>query len=404
MTSPDLPLAYPSKASLGSRSFAQKASSFAGGFAKRLRRLLPALALLLFSAQFVLFVWNLNRGGARRDDELAAVVAPVRPSIGKTALASAVPSSTVVALPTPTSTSTSVEDVNSPHYRFSTGTTKNAYAFFGTDNGYTCSMLVAIAKLLETNPDPAIDIVFLYTGSVVPEMLDAFNALGSKYKNKFLTVQVQFDKALLHDQDYYKYCGVKLYVYSLYQYDRVILMDSDGFPLHNLDHLFSLPSTPIAAGRDYWDHTQGKLSAAFIVVEPSELNFNTVIAYMLKTKTYEMDVLQDAFPERPVLLPPEYVCLNTHWESFNLFPFPEKTLEDLYNKRCMYLHFSAVYNLKPHNKRPEEILKYSPGTPFLLMQQYVAWWAVADKVCPPLFHKEQQEKWAQEVAEREASG
>ncbi|KAJ3010580.1 UNVERIFIED_CONTAM: N-acetylglucosaminyltransferase [Siphonaria sp. JEL0065] len=111
--------------------------------------------------------------------------------------------------------------------------------------------------------------------------------------------------SLLHDQEYYKYCGAKLYIYSLYEYDRVLLMDSDGFPLHNLDHLFQLPSSPIAAGRDYWDKEPGKLSSAFIVVEPSEINFKTVVDYMIKHKTYEMNVLLEAFPERPLLLPPE---------------------------------------------------------------------------------------------------
>jgi alpha-N-acetylglucosamine transferase len=42
----------------------------------------------------------------------------------------------------------------------------------------------------------------------------------------------------------------KLYVFQLTEYDRVIVMDADGFPNNNLDHLFwlTMPAGTYIAG------------------------------------------------------------------------------------------------------------------------------------------------------------
>ena len=40
--------------------------------------------------------------------------------------------------------------------------------------------------------------------------------------------------------DYYRGCYEKLNVFKMTEYDRVIVMDSDGMAVSNLDHLFLL--------------------------------------------------------------------------------------------------------------------------------------------------------------------
>jgi hypothetical protein len=61
-------------------------------------------------------------------------------------------------------------------------------------------------------------------------------------------------------EDGYRGCLEKLYVFLLTDYDRIILMDTDGFPNNNLDHLFFLPipqGIQLAAPQGYWFSNEG---------------------------------------------------------------------------------------------------------------------------------------------------
>ena len=52
----------------------------------------------------------------------------------------------------------------------------------------------------------------------------------------------------------------KFNVFLLTEYKRVILMDADGFALHNLDHLFTMKlpeGTKLASSQSYWFDHQG---------------------------------------------------------------------------------------------------------------------------------------------------
>jgi alpha-N-acetylglucosamine transferase len=60
--------------------------------------------------------------------------------------------------------------------------------------------------------------------------------------------------------DYYKGCYEKLYVFKLVEYTRVIIMDSDGIAVNDLDHLFWLKmpkGIQIAAPQGYWFKKEG---------------------------------------------------------------------------------------------------------------------------------------------------
>ncbi len=60
---------------------------------------------------------------------------------------------------------------------------------------------------------------------------------------------------------HYRYCYQKCLAFLLTDYNRVISMDSDGFPMQDLDHLFFLadltPEMPIAAPQGYWFDNEG---------------------------------------------------------------------------------------------------------------------------------------------------
>lgn len=50
----------------------------------------------------------------------------------------------------------------------------------------------------------------------------------------------------------YRHCFLKLTVFKLIQYDRVLITDADSVVLKNLDHLFHLPRTPVAIPHAHW--------------------------------------------------------------------------------------------------------------------------------------------------------
>ena len=61
----------------------------------------------------------------------------------------------------------------------------------------------------------------------------------------------------------------KLRLFGLTQYRRLIFFDADGLVMRSLDHLFHLPSAPVAMPRAYWLN-QPFMCDALVVVEPSD--------------------------------------------------------------------------------------------------------------------------------------
>jgi alpha-N-acetylglucosamine transferase len=63
---------------------------------------------------------------------------------------------------------------------------------------------------------------------------------------------------------YYRGALEKFNTFLLTDYDRVIVMDSDGLVFHNIDHLFGISfpeGVQIAAPQGYWFEKEGHLPA-----------------------------------------------------------------------------------------------------------------------------------------------
>ena len=60
----------------------------------------------------------------------------------------------------------------------------------------------------------------------------------------------------------------KLRFFELTQYRRLIYFDADGLVMRSMDHLFNLPSAPVAMPRAYW-LSQPRMCNALAVIEPS---------------------------------------------------------------------------------------------------------------------------------------
>lgn len=68
----------------------------------------------------------------------------------------------------------------------------------------------------------------------------------------------------------------KLKFFELTQYKRLIYFDVDGLVLKNMNHLFALPSAPVAMPRAHW-LPQPYMSDQLAVIEPSARALDDVL-------------------------------------------------------------------------------------------------------------------------------
>ena len=94
----------------------------------------------------------------------------------------------------------------------------------------------------------------------------------------------------------------KLRFFELTQFDRLIYFDVDGLVLRNMNHLFRLPSAPVAMPRAYW-LPQPYMSDQLAVVEPSAKRLHELLH---QAETYG-EILRALNAERnPDVLPECY--------------------------------------------------------------------------------------------------
>ncbi|BDA41252.1 probable glucose N-acetyltransferase 1 [Coccomyxa sp. Obi] len=101
----------------------------------------------------------------------------------------------------------------------------------------------------------------------------------------------------------------KLSIFKLTDYRRIIYFDVDGLVMKNMNHLFSLPPTPIAMPRAHWLE-QPFYSDQIAVIEPSERRLEQMLAQARRTGGYDMDVVNDLYKGMCMVLPNEYDFLS----------------------------------------------------------------------------------------------
>ena len=95
---------------------------------------------------------------------------------------------------------------------------------------------------------------------------------------------------------------VKLRVFQLFEYDRIIFLDSDMMVRRNLDHLFFLPETSHIAGpRVYFQHSDGRpnfFCSCLMVLTPNQHMWERIIGnfdedgYVREREMYDMDLFK----------------------------------------------------------------------------------------------------------------
>ncbi|KAF2148100.1 glycosyltransferase family 8 protein, partial [Myriangium duriaei CBS 260.36] len=191
-----------------------------------------------------------------------------------------------------------------------------AYVFYATDDAYACSALVNIDRLQKRGVKYPIY-------ALVTDTLSQNYVAALRSKNVFISPQ-KAPPLPPGSNKYYKDCLVKLLAFKMYQINphlkRVIIMDSDQLVYKNVDHLFDgLPAVDLAAPRAYW-LSKEIISSTFMVISPSERVWRIVEKAManIPVGKYDMDVVNDLFGDKVLMLPGEYVTINSLWKQWKV--------------------------------------------------------------------------------------
>ena len=245
-----------------------------------------------------------------------------------------------------------------------------AYVFYATDDKYAIAVCVAAKLVKDLSVGEGIDFVVLHL-PITNFILDIMHQMD------IITIQVQ--KLPRVYNNYFRHCLIKLKIFTLFHYDRIVFLDAGTMPLKNLDHLFTQPfSEPIAAPRAYW-LPQPFVSSLLLVVKPSLEMWNRVERYFetaYKKRYYDMEIINLEFKKEIHYLPDEYACLNSEWEDIDTpfhFGEPEKNFDTI-----NIVHFTALG--KPWSYHPKMVRKLRPNAHPIFYDLWEKWWAARNKV------------------------
>lgn len=192
-----------------------------------------------------------------------------------------------------------------------------AYVFYATQDVYACSVLVNVDRM-QNQLKVKYPIYVLVTNELSEIYLEGF-----KQRNVIISVQ-EVPPLADGGAGYYRDCLVKLLAFQMHHVNpslkRIIMMDSDQLVLKNLDHLFEgLPQVDLAAPRAYW-LSKATISSTFMVINLSDRLWNSLEPQIknISSDKYDMDLVNDIFSETVLMLPGNYITINSHWETWSI--------------------------------------------------------------------------------------
>ncbi|KAL7753634.1 magnesium ion transporter [Sorochytrium milnesiophthora] len=251
-----------------------------------------------------------------------------------------------------------------------------AYVFYVTRPEYLCSAMVNAHQLRTLSLTSAdTDIVLLHT----PEL--AFAPIH-RQRVRELNVTVREVARMPSHDGLYQDVLVKLRVWQMTDYDRIVFLDADMLVLRSLDHLFELEPVELAIPRAYW-FKHRVLTSLLMVVTPSEETFRRLSEkYIPDGKPlpgmYDMDIINKEFGETAMELDIIYGMLDSVWAG-NYTGLGD--LDSLLYERAYIAHFSA--NGKPwyYGRTTEDVKKIEPKAHHAFVDFRMRWWNLAAGVC-----------------------
>jgi len=190
-----------------------------------------------------------------------------------------------------------------------------AYVFYATQKNYLCSAIVAIQSLMNTEIHPNIDIVIMISEKtnhfLSQQSMQFLTNLNETRTGSIFVKEMEVPYQTQHG--YYRDCMLKLSAFTLYDYNRVIMIDSDAFINKNLDHLFRLPNAIVASPHAQWlESTNIFITSVLLVIQPDKDVWSTRIQKLFdsQTKFMDMDLINSEFRKDLLVLPRQYVSLD----------------------------------------------------------------------------------------------
>jgi hypothetical protein len=240
-----------------------------------------------------------------------------------------------------------------------------AYAFYATSDTYAMAVMVFAHLLRRCGVRADADLVVLHAG--------VSRGLVGRMQRMGLVTRAVAGPAIAGHR-YYRDCLVKLRVFELTEYGRVIYADADAFPLASLDGLFELPLDGcVAAPRADWLPDQPVWGSYLMVIEPSRAAAERVARHLPLTadgRHFDMDVFNAAFRGAIATLPDGIVRLNSEWEDARRPAAPREPVA--------LIHFTALG--KPWSRTPERARRLRPHAYPLFHEIWERWWAARDEV------------------------
>jgi len=280
------------------------------------------------------------------------------------------------------SLSYSISDSIWSHFPYKTR--KFAYAFYASDLNYLCGVIVNIEKIKAFGHLPHVDFVLIHR-NIERNILDHLKELYH------LVLVEGGDYGYYVNDGYYRDCLMKLQIYEMTDYERIIFFDSDSILLKSIEHLFFLPDVPLAAPWAYWNMDAPQFTSLLLVAKPSKVNFERVKKWFTQAKEknlYDMDILNwefsVLFPDpndqrycrqysEIIMLPSFYGLLIGEWgPDWNNRLKWHVSEQKLFEELGYLVHFSGV---KPWNHVPEKA-RY----PYL-SKVYNLWKDIANEKC-----------------------
>ena len=208
------------------------------------------------------------------------------------------------------------------------------------------------------------------------------------------------------ESNYYRGSLHKFFAFLLHDdFDRVVLMDADGIPVSNLDHLFLLPlpkNVSLAAPQAYWldedvwdrgrcpGHPTVVVSSVLLLVVPSEELFFRVEKHFgtksrrdnsaVQRDNYDMDIINIEFTCKGeiLVLPKMYGTLNSEYSARDMLSQRVSQCKNFSQVR--YMHFSA--DGKPWSTRRDAISYKGMYPNEVVADLHIEWHKLAKEACP----------------------
>jgi hypothetical protein len=244
-----------------------------------------------------------------------------------------------------------------------------AYAFYATNDTYGIAVLVFIHLLRRLGIRSGVDLVLLHLklSSGVIERIRQAGVITRRVDRLPYVHGFGFDD-----------CLVKLRVFQLTEYERVIYVDADAIPLHPLDALFDVSfDEPLAAPAAYW-LPQPFRTSLLLVVKPSGALWSRISRHFHSASEngyFDMEMINVEFANEIHTLPDAIVALNSEWEDIHRPSYFADPKEGY--RKVWVVHFTALG--KPWSYSVEQARRLRPDAHPVFHELWEKWWAARTK-------------------------